>query len=147
VRPSSSEVLGNAALGRIGFDAGVDKPIIANTGNVIQSNKMVATTIEAIIGAAFLDAGNDGLKVVRSIIKKLQMDNHPLLTVTFRDAPLFAFTTKQMITNMRPPSSLIWGTPESSATRTPGWSIYEGPDTLMAAQVKPTASAARLCCR
>jgi len=48
---------------------------------------MVADTVEAVIGAAFLDANENGLEVASSIMDKLGLNTHALLTVKFRDFP------------------------------------------------------------
>jgi hypothetical protein len=88
---------------------------------------MVATTVEAIVGAAFIDAeehGEDGLDIVRRIMIRLGLYTHPLLLVTFRALPSFAFKNKQLITNMQFPSSLAQGPSMSSTMVTPRWLIW-----------------------
>jgi hypothetical protein len=88
---------------------------------------MVATTIEAIVGAAFIDAeehGEDGLDVVRCIMIRLGLDTHPLLLVTFRALPSFAFKNTQLITNMLFLSSLAQCPSVSSTMATPRWFIW-----------------------
>lgn len=50
----------------MGKEKGLDKCIIPNSGTQV-SDKMVATTVEAVIGAAYIDAGDEGLaKVVEA---------------------------------------------------------------------------------
>jgi dsRNA-specific ribonuclease len=44
---------------------------------------MVAKTVEAIIGAVFVDAGDDGMKAAAEVMKTLGLH----LTGTFRDPP------------------------------------------------------------
>lgn len=73
-----NEVLGNANLSRVGFDNGLDRCIILNPGTVAVSRAMMATTVEAILGAVHLEGEDEALSMV--------MDNldltHHLLTVT-----------------------------------------------------------------
>lgn len=44
---------------------------------------MIARTVEAIIGAHYIDAGDEGIKVAREVMKTLGLD----LTVTIDDPP------------------------------------------------------------
>lgn len=71
--------LGNDNLSKVGFTLKMDDSIIVNPGTQAVSNNMMATTVEAIIGAAFLDAGTNGLTVVRGIMDTLGVTQHHLL--------------------------------------------------------------------
>ncbi|KAH3987880.1 hypothetical protein HBH52_037250 [Parastagonospora nodorum] len=44
------------------------------------SDGMVANTVEAVIGAAYIDAGVNGLAVVNAIMARLGLDNPPLFS-------------------------------------------------------------------
>ncbi|KAF2822555.1 hypothetical protein CC86DRAFT_80144 [Ophiobolus disseminans] len=69
----------NKNLARAGFAAGIDKCIIKNPGLVRATNDMVANTMEAVIGAAYLDS-NESLDIAGSIMEKLGLNTHSLLT-------------------------------------------------------------------
>ena len=70
------EVLGNANLARFGFEKSLDGCINLNPGIRTVSDAMMATTVEAILGAVHLEGGDETLSMV--------MDNlgltHDLLT-------------------------------------------------------------------
>jgi dsRNA-specific ribonuclease len=75
-------LLNNTNLARVGFAHGIDALILLNPGCPSASNEMVATTVEAICGAAYsdaVDAGEDGYDVVRGIMERLGLFNTPLL--------------------------------------------------------------------
>jgi hypothetical protein len=55
---------------------------------------MIATTIEAIAGAAYLDANDDGLAAVHTMMHNMGLFAHPLFLVKFRVHPIHAFTNK-----------------------------------------------------
>jgi hypothetical protein len=60
---------------------------------------MVATTMEAIASAGYLDAGETGLSAVHTMMQNLGLLTHSL----------HAIPNKQTITNMPSPSSLARG--------------------------------------
>jgi hypothetical protein len=85
------QLLNNVTLPKVGFAHGIDALILKSPGTTSASDNMVSTTMEAICGAAFLDAvenGQDGedrthgLDVVRSIMERFDLFNHTLLQVT-----------------------------------------------------------------
>lgn len=53
-----------ANLARVGFNMGLDACIIVNSGTIGVSEKMMATTIEALLAAAFEDGSNEALTQV-----------------------------------------------------------------------------------
>ncbi|KAF1846253.1 uncharacterized protein K460DRAFT_283505 [Cucurbitaria berberidis CBS 394.84] len=114
-----NEMLGNHHLASLGFELGVDACILKNASSA--SAKMVATTVEAVIGAVCRDVGDDALSVVRAIVEHIGLNAHPLLMVKFRDPLSFDFSNIQMITNVPTPSSPTWGTPGRSTRRPPEW--------------------------
>jgi dsRNA-specific ribonuclease len=75
-------MLNNEPLGRLGSALGVDMQIIKNSGLPRVSNDKIADVMEAIHGAAYLDAGENGQNVVRSIMEHLGLTTHPYLTGT-----------------------------------------------------------------
>jgi ribonuclease-3 len=70
--------LGNDNLARVGRRFGIDACIIAAGGTDIMSDRMVATTVEAIFGAVFLDGDREA---VRAVVARLGLANHTLLQV------------------------------------------------------------------
>lgn len=53
-------VIANANLGRVGRDAGLQQHIIVNPGHVGDiTERTMATTVEAILGAIYLDSKHD----------------------------------------------------------------------------------------
>lgn len=73
------EVLGNPNLARIGFENGLNGCINLNPGTWEVSDAMMATTVEAILGAVHLDGGDEALTTV---MDRLGL-THNLLTVTW----------------------------------------------------------------
>ncbi|OOO05960.1 ribonuclease III [Aspergillus oryzae] len=61
----------NAFLARTGFQKGLDRYIYVNPsqGGIV-SDKVMATTVEAILGAVYIDSGED-IPAVRSVVAKL----------------------------------------------------------------------------
>lgn len=68
-----------------GFEHGLDAHIIKNAGLGQVSIKMMATAIEAIIGAVFEDSNRD-YEAVRKVMDNLGFFDHPLLSATNRDS-------------------------------------------------------------
>lgn len=54
----------NTNLARVGFNHGLDACVNRDPATPIVSEKMMAATVEAILGAVHLDGGNDALATV-----------------------------------------------------------------------------------
>jgi ribonuclease-3 len=76
-----NDLISNAALARRGYEIGIDWIVTVGSNNPAMSGRMVATTLEAIIGAVQQDGGDDA---VNQAIEHLELFDHALLTVTFR---------------------------------------------------------------
>ncbi|KNG52765.1 ribonuclease [Stemphylium lycopersici] len=74
-----NETLANTVLADRGYDIGIDKIIITAEGTPAVSPKMVATTLEAIIGAVHQDGGDEA---AHKLMEHLGFFNHTLLMVT-----------------------------------------------------------------
>ena len=105
---------------------------------------MLASTIEAIIGAVYMDAGVNGLAAARAVIEHLGLNNHTLLMVTLRAAPTLALENNQMITNMPLYSSPTPGPPQPSMLPTPEPLTKRGPGTGSASSVQISTYTCRL---
>lgn len=81
-------MLSNDRLAQRGCDLGVDACVICNDGTVV-SAKMVASTLEAIIGAVYQDGGDD---TVLRVIEHLGFTSHLLLMVTLHIFPFQPWT-------------------------------------------------------
>jgi ribonuclease-3 len=69
------EAASNKSLASVGRDQGLDACVVLNPGTTNVPDSVMATTVEAIIGAVSLDGGNDA---VGRLIDKLNL-NHDLL--------------------------------------------------------------------
>ncbi|ORY55847.1 ribonuclease III domain-containing protein [Pseudomassariella vexata] len=67
------DVLGNDNLAHVGFEHGLDKCVVLNGGTYKVSKSMMATAVEAILGAVHKDGGNDGLVLV---MRRLGLTQH-----------------------------------------------------------------------
>lgn len=76
----------NANLSRIGFDNGLDKAIILNPGTVRATEKLMSTTVEALVGAAFIEGRLDA---ARKAITALGIDHEFLHAVTLTHSLAF----------------------------------------------------------
>ncbi|KAJ4985495.1 RNase iii [Stagonosporopsis vannaccii] len=75
-------LVSEAALAARGFDLGLDACVIKNPGHTsCISNRMMATALEAIIGAVFEDSDYD-LEAVRAVMQNLGFFEHELLQHT-----------------------------------------------------------------
>ena len=80
------EVLGNRNLTDVGSRHGLDKCLILNPGTSTTSPNMIATAVEAILGAVRRDGGEDKMAAV---MVRLGLNKHALLPlVTFLLPPL-----------------------------------------------------------
>jgi dsRNA-specific ribonuclease len=68
--------LGNRPLTARGRRLSIDRFFILNSGTRCATDKMVATGMEAIAGAVYLDGGEGGLK---EVMRHLGFDRHRLL--------------------------------------------------------------------
>jgi ribonuclease-3 len=68
-----------------GFEHGLDAYIIKNAGLGQISSRMMATAVEAIIGAVFEDTNRD-YEAVRRVMDNLDFFDHPLLSAINRDS-------------------------------------------------------------
>lgn len=73
----------NKALGRRGKAAGLNLAVMQNPGHVpgVMSDRTMATTIEALIGAVYLDVGGGGkgLDRAKEVADRLGLLDHELL--------------------------------------------------------------------
>jgi ribonuclease-3 len=70
------EKCGNAALVQLGRTTGMDTCVIKNPGTTVVSDKMVATAVEAVMGAVYLDGGEVALE---GVMTGLDFDVHRFL--------------------------------------------------------------------
>lgn len=81
------ELLGNENFGLVGMSHGLDACIISNGGTVRVTAGMVATALEAILGAVERDGGYDAFV---GVMAHLGLTRHALLSsVTFLPRHLF----------------------------------------------------------
>ncbi|KAF1807834.1 hypothetical protein P152DRAFT_324198 [Eremomyces bilateralis CBS 781.70] len=73
-------VLGNANLAAVGFCHNLDRCVLLNPGTTAVSDKTMATTVEAILGAVHVDGGNAALGLV---MVKLGLTHALLDVVTY----------------------------------------------------------------
>lgn len=80
------DLVSEKGLANRGFSHGLDAFIIKNAGHLGRiSDRMMATAIEAIIGAVFIDSGFN-LEAVRSVMDNLGFFDHPLFATTKYDS-------------------------------------------------------------
>jgi ribonuclease-3 len=120
------DLVTNKALGARGHRLGLNDCVIKGWGTTRVGIPQMANCFEAIIGAVYMDAGANGLNLVRAMLEHLGFFEHPILSVTLCDSPPFAFRNIQLLTNVLNPSSLTWGAPGASTRRSPGWLIGGG---------------------
>lgn len=76
------DLVSETSLASRGFSHGLDACVIKNAGHSGQiSNRMMATAVEAIVGAVFKDSRFD-LEAVRLVMDNLGFFNHPQLEAT-----------------------------------------------------------------
>lgn len=93
----------NKQLAIRGRDLGLDTCVIKDPGTATVSPRMIATTLEAIIGAVFVDSGANGLDTVHRVIDRLGFFNHAFFVVTYCDSQALALTDTQIMIRARPP--------------------------------------------
>ncbi|KAF5640215.1 ribonuclease 3 [Fusarium sp. NRRL 25303] len=71
------DLIGNDHLASVGVDHGLDRCINMNGGTTRASIGMVATTVEAILGAVKIDGGRDALA---RVMNRLGLTQHALLS-------------------------------------------------------------------
>ncbi|KAE8164157.1 ribonuclease III domain-containing protein [Aspergillus tamarii] len=71
INDTHSRKASNAFLARTGFQKGLDRYIYANPsqGGIV-SDRVMATTVEAILGAVYIDSG-ENIQAVRSVAEEL----------------------------------------------------------------------------
>ena len=74
-----NSLISKDSLARHGFEIQLDSLIIGELGLVKISSNMVALALEAVIGAVYMDAKQDGLQAVQNIVKRLKINDHPFL--------------------------------------------------------------------
>lgn len=72
-------IISNNNLSIVGFTIGLDACVILNPGTVTVSDKTMATTVEALVGATFCDGGEDALA---KLLDTLGLDHEYLTSVT-----------------------------------------------------------------
>ncbi|KAH7135180.1 ribonuclease III domain-containing protein [Dendryphion nanum] len=70
------DLTANKSLAKRGRELGIDSCILRNDGTSTVSDMMVATTIEAVIGAVDQDGGEGA---VQKVMNKIGLTSHPLL--------------------------------------------------------------------
>lgn len=71
------DLLGNKNLERVGRNHGLGECLILNPGTHFVSAKMMATAVEAILGAVHEDGGD---KALAEVMDRLHLAEHPLLS-------------------------------------------------------------------
>ena len=79
----------NNTTGLRGFELGLDRAIITVPGLERVSNNMMATTVQAILGAVFEDSGANDLSAVRTVVETMGLHHHSLF-VTFTNILSFS---------------------------------------------------------
>ncbi|KAF9690746.1 hypothetical protein EKO04_011334 [Ascochyta lentis] len=95
------DLVANVNLSIRGRRYGLDICVIKDTGTSSVSPDMMATTLEAVIGAVFLDTGANTLDTVRAVMSNLGLFEHPLLLVTLKNSPPLYYKDIQMITKVQ----------------------------------------------
>ncbi|RYP68737.1 hypothetical protein DL771_006467 [Monosporascus sp. 5C6A] len=72
------EVLGNKNLSQVGEEHGLDKCINVNSGTIAVSPGMIATAVQALLGAVHKDGGHDALV---GVMDRLGLTEHALLSL------------------------------------------------------------------
>lgn len=82
-----NNVLSNECLAEIGFTLGLDKYVNMDAGTTVVSKKMMATAVEALLGAVHLDGGDEALRRVLGLLRIVGQEERlvmfPILTVFF----------------------------------------------------------------
>lgn len=63
--------MSNANLGSVGKGRNLNDCVQLGNGQSSVSSKMMATTVEAIVGAVYLDGRADGINAVRGVMQNL----------------------------------------------------------------------------
>ncbi|ETN41454.1 uncharacterized protein HMPREF1541_03390 [Cyphellophora europaea CBS 101466] len=70
-----STTLASKNLGEIGTSAGIDKAAVFSGGTTTVSDKMMASVVQAIMGAVHLDAGMHAEQVLGTAMSKIGLEN------------------------------------------------------------------------
>lgn len=92
-----ADLVTNSRLAERGRTLGLDACVICDPGTTTVSDGMLATTLEAVIAAVYVDSGNDNNTLV-AVMEKLKFFDHPFLPVTFCKPPILCLPNKQMST-------------------------------------------------
>jgi hypothetical protein len=76
-----NDILGNDSLACRGYEIGIESCIFLAGGTYLKTPKMVATTLEAVVGAVFQDGGDEA---VTRVIEHLGFLSHRFLSVMLR---------------------------------------------------------------
>jgi ribonuclease III len=63
--------MSNANLGSVGLNTQLSSCVQLGNGQSVVSTKMMATTVEAVMGAVYLDGGEGGLAAVKDVMQNL----------------------------------------------------------------------------
>ncbi|KAG9194034.1 ribonuclease III [Alternaria panax] len=74
------DLTSNEKFAERGFSLGLGQLIIKNSGMLTPTKDMVANTLEAIIGAICMDAGENSFGAVRNALEHMGFFDHPLLS-------------------------------------------------------------------
>ncbi|RAR02638.1 ribonuclease iii [Stemphylium lycopersici] len=74
-----NDLVTNEALGTRGFQLGLDRFVLLNLATTTVSMNMMANTFEAIVGAVYLDAGDNALEAVYNVLEHTGFFEHPML--------------------------------------------------------------------
>ncbi|KAF2709146.1 hypothetical protein K504DRAFT_434035 [Pleomassaria siparia CBS 279.74] len=92
------DVLGNANVARRGEEICIETCIIMSNGNCgLASAKMIATTLQALVGAVYLDGGE---AAVMHVVDNLGFVQHPTLRVMLKSPPILFRADAPPLTNM-----------------------------------------------
>lgn len=79
------KLAGNSNLEQIGLRLGLQQCILCFPGTTHVSGKMMATAVEAIIGAVHLDGGDDA---VDHLLQSIGLTSERLTPVTSKSSPI-----------------------------------------------------------
>lgn len=63
--------IANASLGKVGLVKHLEECVQLGNGQSKVTQRMMATTVEAIVGATYLDGGHNGLTAAKNVLQEL----------------------------------------------------------------------------